>query len=71
MNKWEAAGKYAKKRNWAFEIWTEETLDAMGIMPKKGFKRLPAPPKGKAPLKRLKSAPRPKKTFKPYKAFSK
>lgn len=34
MNKWEAANEYAKNRGWEFQIWTENTLEAMGIMPK-------------------------------------
>jgi len=34
MNKWEAANEYAKDRGWEFQIWTEKTLQAMGIMPK-------------------------------------
>ncbi len=48
MNKWEAADKYAKDRGWHFQIWTEKTLTAMGIMPKstkplKPFKRRKKP----------------------------
>jgi hypothetical protein len=39
QNKWEAAEKYAKDRGWDFQIWTEHTLDKMGIM-KKGFKKM-------------------------------
>ena len=43
-NKWEEAARFAKKRGWDFEIWTEKTLTKMGIMPKsvkplKPFKR--------------------------------
>ena len=34
MNKWEAAQSYAKDRKWEFQIWTENTLQTMGIMPK-------------------------------------
>ena len=34
MNKWEAANKYAKDRGWEFQIWTEKTLQTMGLMPK-------------------------------------
>lgn len=34
MNKWEAANEYAKDRGWEFQIWTEKTLESMGIMPK-------------------------------------
>jgi len=33
-NKWEAAQKYSQERGWIFEIWTEKTLTAKGIMPK-------------------------------------
>ena len=48
MNKWEAANEYAKDRGWEFQIWTEKTLTAMGIMPKstkplKPFKRRKKP----------------------------
>jgi len=32
--KWEAADKYAKDRGWKFEIWTENELNAMNILPK-------------------------------------
>lgn len=31
QNKWDAAREYAKDRRWGFEIWTEHTLEAMGI----------------------------------------
>jgi hypothetical protein len=34
MNKWEAANAFAKDRGWSFEIWTEHTLQEMGIMKK-------------------------------------
>jgi hypothetical protein len=47
QNKWEAATRYAKDRNWTFEIWTEKTLTDMGIMPKQSDKAL-------KPLKPLK-----------------
>lgn len=30
-SKWEAAYEYCKKKNWVFMIWTEKTLDKMGI----------------------------------------
>lgn len=33
-NKWEQAVSYAKDRGWSFEIWTEHTLEAKGILPK-------------------------------------
>ena len=44
INKWKAAKRYAKDRNWEFVIWTENTLESMGIKPKstkplKPFKR--------------------------------
>ena len=32
QNKWEAANKFAKKKGWEFQIWTEHTLKSMGIM---------------------------------------
>jgi hypothetical protein len=44
-NKWEQAAEYAKDRGWGFEIWTEHTLEAKGILPK--------PLKKIAPLKPL------------------
>jgi len=59
QNKWEAAKKYADKRGWEFHIWTEDTLNAMGIMPKP-VKRAKAYPK------KLKPYPKSKKTFKPF-----
>lgn len=31
ISKWEAATKYAKQRGWQFMIWTEDTLESMGI----------------------------------------
>ena len=34
MNKWEAAHSYAGDRGWEFQVWTENTLQKMGIMPK-------------------------------------
>ena len=39
MNKWEAANSFAKDRGWEFQIWTEKTLEKMGIKPK-GLKPL-------------------------------
>lgn len=30
-SKWDAAAEYAKNRGWMFEIWTEKTLQSMGI----------------------------------------
>ena len=52
MNKWKAANEYAKDRGWEFQIWTENTLESMGIKPK-----------ATKPLKPLK----PIKTLKPLK----
>lgn len=34
MNKWEAAQSYCKNRGWEFQIWTEKTLQEMGLLPK-------------------------------------
>jgi len=34
MNKWSAAQQFALDRGWEFQIWTEKTLEAMGIMSK-------------------------------------
>jgi len=31
QSKWEAAGRYAQNRGMKFEVWTENTLKAMGI----------------------------------------
>ena len=47
MNKWEAAEAYCKDRKWQFQIWTEKTLQEMGLLTK------PVPGKIKKPLKRL------------------
>lgn len=47
MNKWAAAQEYCKDRKWDFQIWTEDTLIEMGLLPKK------MPGKIKKPLKRL------------------
>lgn len=33
-NKWEAAAEYAANKGWEFQIWTENELRAMGILPK-------------------------------------
>ena len=46
MNKWSAAQEYAADRGWGFEIWTENKLSIMGILPKpkktiKPIKKLP------------------------------
>jgi|TARA_R110000822_G_scaffold48453_10_gene127637 hypothetical protein len=32
--KWKAAESYSKDRGWHFEIWTEHTLQKMGLLPK-------------------------------------
>ena len=32
MCKWQAAQIYAKKRNYIFQIWTEDTLKSLGVM---------------------------------------
>lgn len=45
MNKWKAAENYARDRNWEFQIWTEKTLQSMGILQKQ-MKKL-------KPLKRI------------------
>ena len=47
MNKWRAADNFAKDRGWQFQVWTEDTLEEMGIMQKwKKMKKL-------KPLKRI------------------
>jgi hypothetical protein len=53
VNKWKAAQSYAADRGWAFQIWTENELGAMGI--------LPQPKKKIKPLKPLR---KPKNTYK-------
>jgi len=40
QNKWKAAESFAKDRGWQFQIWTEHTLEKMGIKPKP-LKKLP------------------------------
>lgn len=35
-NKWKAADKFANKKGWKFQIWTEETLKNLGIKLLKG-----------------------------------
>lgn len=52
--KWKAAEEYAKDRGWHFEIWTEQELTAMGIMPKQSST-------GLKPLKPLKPFRKPAK----------
>ena len=54
MNKWEAAEDYCKDRGWEFQIWTEKTLQEMGLLAK------PVPGKLK-PLKRLRPYSRKRK----------
>ena len=54
MNKWEAANEYARDRGWEFQVWTEKTLQEMGLLQK------PVPGKLK-PLKRLKPYSRKRK----------
>ena len=44
MNKWEAANEYAKDRGWEFQVWTEKTLDSMGIMKEQKGKLKPLTP---------------------------
>ena len=34
QNKWKAAENYAKDNGYEFQIWTEKTLQKMGILPK-------------------------------------
>ena len=51
VNKWKAANNYAKDRGWNFVIWTENTLNEMGIMPKM------------KPLKPLKPMTKKKKSY--------
>lgn len=43
QNKWKAAEEYAARKGWKFQIWTENTLRKMGILPKtpKPMKKLP------------------------------
>jgi len=47
-SKWSAAQAYALDKGWSFEIWTENELHAMGIMPKSTRK-----PTTKKPIKPL------------------
>ena len=48
VNKWEAAQEFCKDRGWEFQVWTEKTLQEMGLLPKT------MPGKIKKPLKRMK-----------------
>ena len=34
QNKWKAAQDFAKDRGWKFTVWTEDTLESMGIKPR-------------------------------------
>ena len=34
QNKWKAAQEFAKDRGWKFTVWTEDTLEKMGIKPR-------------------------------------
>jgi hypothetical protein len=36
QSKWEAASEFAANRGWKFQVWTEDTLKAMGIKLLKG-----------------------------------
>jgi len=55
MNKWEAANEYCKDRSWEFQIWTEDTLIEMGLLPKKMPGKIKKPLKKLAPYKKKKS----------------
>ena len=44
MNKWEAAENYAKDRGWEFQVWTENTLQELGLMTKMPGKLKPLKP---------------------------
>ena len=63
QNKWKAAAAYAKDNGWGFEIWTENELTAMGIMPKSTQKAKSK--KSIKPLKKMKPYSR-KKTKQNY-----
>lgn len=56
MNKWKAANEYAKDRGWSFQIWTENTLTKMGILPQVSRKG------GLEPLKPMKPFRKKKRT---------
>lgn len=55
QNKWKAANNFAQDRGWKFQVWTEDTLQQMGIMPKST--------KGLKPLKPLKPYKKHKKSI--------
>jgi hypothetical protein len=53
MNKWEAANNFCKDRKWEFQVWTEQTLQSMGIM-EKPLKKVPGKLKPLKPYKKRK-----------------
>ncbi len=53
MNKWEAADNFCKDRKWKFQIWTEQTLQTMGIM-EKPLKKVPGKLKPLRPYRKRK-----------------
>jgi len=55
MNKWEAAESFCKDRKWEFQVWTEDTLIEMGLLPKKMPGRIKKPLKRMAPYRKKKS----------------
>lgn len=55
MSKWNAAKEFCKDRGWYFEIWTENELRKMGLLPK------PMGKKPFKPLKKMKPYRKPKK----------
>ena len=44
QDKWEAAQAFCKVKGWKFEVWTEKTLEKMGLLPKKMTKLKPLGP---------------------------
>ena len=44
QNKWKAAQEYALDRGWEFQIWTENHLSALGILPNPKKKLKPLAP---------------------------
>lgn len=36
-SKWQAAHDFARSQGWIFQIWTERTLEKMGIIPKESW----------------------------------
>ncbi len=59
QNKWKAAENYAKDRGWEFQVWTENELQAMGIMPKANLPKIKPLQKMKG-LKKLSPLKKPK-----------